>query len=71
MVTNTNVLLSAYTSFLHDEIQEMNRDLYRVNALPGLYLISTSVRYYVKKGIINSVNALPGLYLISTANGSR
>ena len=66
MVTSTNVLLSAYTSFLHDEIQEMNRDLYRVNALPGLYLISTRTELCNFRSARRSVNALPGLYLIST-----
>ena len=39
----------------------------RVNALSGLYLISTTYYNYNVEKIDYSVNALSGLYLISTA----
>ena len=41
LVTNTNTLLSAYTSFLLDSSQTSNSRMGCVNALSGLYLIST------------------------------
>ena len=37
-----------------------------VNALSGLYLISTIYKLVIHTGDINCVNALSGLYLIST-----
>ena len=57
----------AYTSFLREEM--LNRIYYKdecVNALSGLYLISTKYQYKTGGMTLERVNALSGLYLIST-----
>ena len=58
----------AYTSFLQGIgfAKEVPMVILGVNALSGLYLISTQVQ--IRLDVLNSirVNALSGLYLIST-----
>ena len=57
----------AYTSFLQKYLNELNNyRASRVNALSGLYLISTLDLFESIVGTSFSVNALSGLYLIST-----
>ena len=58
----------AYTSFLpYSSIFTMNMDFKSVNALSGLYLISTLRHLELSQiSVIKCVNALSGLYLIST-----
>ena len=70
MVTSTNVLLSAYTSFLRKLKVELCKSTeLSVNALSGLYLISTlAVESNMQSVEFLSVNALSGLYLISTVS---
>ena len=61
------MLSRAYTSFLHSYITSQLVLPKRVNALSGLYLISTkSQKLLFKLESKTSVNALSGLYLIST-----
>ena len=65
----------AYTSFLlHIPRHHRSWNTFCVNALSGLYLISTYLKIWSKIIMnIESVNALSGLYLISTRKflGSR
>ena len=56
----------AYTSFLLKEEFSLQAETICVNALSGLYLISTYNRNHVDYSCLGSVNALSGLYLIST-----
>ena len=57
----------AYTSFLLDVFSLWSEcENLCVNALSGLYLISTTVIWFLRKYFLNCVNALSGLYLIST-----
>ena len=56
----------AYTSFLPWIIYAIYNMESGVNALSGLYLISTTYYNYNVEKIDYSVNALSGLYLIST-----
>ena len=57
----------AYTSFLLSlSLQILIFYQYRVNALSGLYLISTAEAEVEKIMQAERVNALSGLYLIST-----
>ena len=60
----------AYTSFLREANSasfSFERDI-SVNALSGLYLISTG-KFHRERPEAFSVNALSGLYLISTEEG--
>ena len=60
----------AYTSFLlYDKYGMQVKGKHCVNALPGLYLISTKESSWRLVIILKCVNALPGLYLISTQKG--
>ena len=57
----------AYTSFLQRMCRFSNiLELDRVNALSGLYLISTAANDNTDSMYMTCVNALSGLYLIST-----
>ena len=57
----------AYTSFLRQDYFEADLNGYAsVNALTGLYLISTSTKNCAAYRNAECVNALTGLYLIST-----
>ena len=62
----------AYTSFLRHccQVEISNRRNARVNALSGLYLISTVNEIYDGEDLELGVNALSGLYLISTSVGT-
>ena len=60
----------AYTSFLLDPNAYIWIDRVCVNALSGLYLISTSSLISGSEGVTEGVNALSGLYLISTVSGA-
>ena len=56
----------AYTSFLQRDLLKRREPVTEcVNALSGLYLISTK-RKKISPDYLNCVNALSGLYLIST-----
>ena len=57
----------AYTSFLPDIAAFICYTVTKsVNALSGLYLISTDMDAHFDPVVIDCVNALSGLYLIST-----
>ena len=58
----------AYTSFLHgEEFLKSFKCIPSVNALSGLYLISTPmIARMCESAVTDCVNALSGLYLIST-----
>ena len=56
----------AYTSFLQQMTRSIAKQPHCVNALSGLYLISTAKRQTLASYILR-VNALSGLYLISTS----
>ena len=56
----------AYTSFLRCPKSWTSKHIICVNALSGLYIISTDGRPLPKWMIENRVNALSGLYIIST-----
>ena len=56
----------AYISFLLRRDKFIKEGKGSVNALSGLYLISTLNRIYYEDEFNLSVNALSGLYLIST-----
>ena len=62
----------AYTSFLQTQCYTIRlRVLERVNALSGLYLISTRFKTADFALTTQCVNALSGLYLISTQCGRK
>ena len=62
----------AYTSFLHPKFSPMGwGGQLRVNALSGLYLISTPLVQVCTGRAPWCVNALSGLYLISTRKASE
>ena len=72
MITETIVSMPsrAYTSFLHKCKSLPRRSWLRcVNALSGLYLISTLWQDKWSEKDVDCVNALSGLYLISTVQG--
>ena len=57
----------AYTSFLPETDRVRSKLWLCVNALSGLYLISTNQKLTAVLQLLHRVNALSGLYLISTA----
>ena len=62
---------SVYTSFLRKRIFVSFDIAWNcVNALSGLYLISTQFQTKWRRRWMNCVNALSGLYLISTASST-
>ena len=72
MIVIVSMPSRAYTSFLHLVSQHHKYWRYScVNALSGLYLISTKMPFGISsRGVDTRVNALSGLYLISTVISS-